>query len=104
MAREHRKEKRLRKGKASEADADAVGDGDVVDESNQDKGHLISYCSLDYQRILDMARFRLFKMRQTLKSELEDRSVCPGNSDCETNPLPSHMYMHLLAHTKPKGH
>lgn len=48
-------------------------EGENVEENNQDKGLLISYCSLDYQRVFDMARFRIHKMRQTLKSELEDR-------------------------------
>ena len=57
MAREHRKEKRRKKGQEAE-EQDAVQiEGDVVDESMQDKGNLISYCSLDYQRFFDMARY-----------------------------------------------
>lgn len=72
VAREHRKEKR-RKAKAATNEPEPVVEGDEVDEANQDRGHLISYCSLDYQRFFDMARYRVYKMRQSLKSELEDR-------------------------------
>ena len=72
VAREHRKEKR-RKAKGADDEPEPVVEGDEVDEGSQERGHLISYCSLDYQRLFDMARFRMFKIRQTLKSELEDR-------------------------------
>ncbi len=77
VAREHRKEKR-RKVKGAKEEPEPVIEGDEVDESNQDRGHLISYCSLDYQRFYDMARFRMHRMRQTLKSELEDRQAFSG--------------------------
>ena len=72
VAREHKKVKR-RKAKGADAEPEPVVEGDEVDESNQDRGLLISYCSLDYQRFFDMARLRMFKIRQTLKSELEDK-------------------------------
>ena len=72
VAREHRKEKKARKSKVEEVSEPPI-QGDVVEENNEDRGLLISYCSLDYQRIFDMARLRLYKMRQALKSELDDR-------------------------------
>ena len=76
VAREHRKEKRGRRGRAGGNDeAEPSVEGDIVDEGSLDKGLLISYCSLDYQRIFDMARLRLYKMRQVLRAELEDRLV-----------------------------
>lgn len=72
MAREHRKEKR-RKKDGEEKEVDGQIDGDVVEESNQDRGNLISYCSLDYQRFFDMARFRIHRIHRKLKEELEDK-------------------------------
>ena len=47
--------------------------GDVVEENDQEKGNLISYCSVDYQRVYDMTRLRIHKMRRKLKEDLEDR-------------------------------
>ena len=89
MAREHRKEKRLKKDKEAAKEAETLLHGDVVEESNEDRGLLISYCSIDYQRFYDMTRFRLHKIRQRLKEELEDRSCflapylnCPCDVTC----------------------
>lgn len=79
VAREHRKEKKRK----TKGDSDQpVVEGDEVEENNEDRGHLISYCSLDYQRFFDMTRLRIYKMRQALKSELEDRQA-PSSSQGE---------------------
>jgi hypothetical protein len=72
LAREHRKEKRQRKDKDGNPEVEAV-ESEALEEGAQERGNLISYCSLDYQRMFDMARWRLLKMRQSLKAELEDR-------------------------------
>lgn len=78
VAREHRKEKRARKDRAGNVIAEAVGaDAGEEGEALPERGNLISYCSLDYQRMFDMARWRMHMMRQSLKAELEDRSVFP---------------------------
>ena len=83
VAREHRKEKRARKDRAGNIIAEAVGaDAGEEGEGLPERGNLISYCSLDYQRMFDMARWRLHKMRQSLKAELEDRSVFPLSCAC----------------------
>jgi len=77
VAREHRKEKRAQKDRAGNLIAEAVG-ADAAEEGKglPERGNLVSYCSLDYQRMFDMARWRLLKMRQSLKAELEDRYGC----------------------------
>lgn len=75
VAREHRKEKRRRKGQEAEEQNATEIEGDIVDESLQDRGNLISYCSLDYQRFFDMARLRVYKIHRRLKDELEDKYV-----------------------------
>lgn len=36
-------------------------------------GATCSYCTLDYGRLLDVTRLRLFKMRKALKDKLKDR-------------------------------
>ena len=73
VAREHRKEKKRKADANGEAGNNTPADGDVVEESMQERGHVISYCSLDYQAIFDVTRFRLHKIRRKLKEELEDR-------------------------------
>jgi len=85
VQREHRKESvRMRKQErdmmnkaglrqapgaaAAAGDAAAAGGADAEEEEAiVSKGHVITYCALDYPRIVDSVRWRLYTIKETLQ-------------------------------------
>ncbi|KAF7040636.1 hypothetical protein CFC21_050529 [Triticum aestivum] len=83
VTRDHRKES-AKGAKIYSAAAAAAGDGQPTKEGEEKvKLHTHSYCCLDYAQICDVVRYRIHRMKKTLKDELDSRNtvqhyICPN--------------------------
>ncbi|GKV23620.1 hypothetical protein SLEP1_g33326 [Rubroshorea leprosula] len=84
VTREHRKET-AKGAKIYSAAVAATGDGQQTGKEGEEKIklHTHSYCCLDYAQIYDVVRYRLHRMKKTLKDKLEDKNtvqeyICPN--------------------------